>query len=35
MVCAHCYAARLGLSRVAGRKGGEREEPALPPRRMS
>jgi len=27
MLCAHCYASRLGLSRVAGRKGGERSEP--------
>jgi hypothetical protein len=24
MLCAHCYASRLGLSRVVGRKGGER-----------
>jgi hypothetical protein len=30
MLCAHCYASRLGLSRVVGRKGGERvaEHPA-------
>jgi hypothetical protein len=27
MLCAHCYAVRLGLSRVAGRKGGEPEKP--------
>jgi len=28
MLCAHCYALRLGLSRVSGRKGGEREQQA-------
>ena len=28
MLCAHCYANRIGQSKVAGRKGGERAEPA-------
>lgn len=27
MLCAHCYAVRLGLSKVSGRKGGERHMP--------
>jgi len=35
MLCAHCYASRLGLSRVAGRKGGERQQPLAQPRRSS
>ena len=35
MVCAHCYALRLGLSRVAGRKGGERQQPLNASRRSS
>jgi hypothetical protein len=26
MLCAHCYASRLGLSRQTARKGGERQE---------
>jgi len=26
MLCAHCYALRLGLSRAAARKGGERHD---------
>jgi hypothetical protein len=35
MLCAHCYADRLGLSKVAGRKGGERllPRPVAFPRR--
>ena len=34
MLCAHCYADRLGLSRIAAGKGGERvvNPPALRPR---
>jgi hypothetical protein len=30
MLCAHCYAARLGLAKVAGRKGGEQFIPKRP-----
>ena len=33
MLCAHCYAVRLGLSRVTGRKGGELERPVQLPKR--
>ena len=32
MLCAHCYASRLGLSRMVGRKGGERDRRRPPPR---
>jgi len=35
MLCAHCYALRLGLSRVAGRKGGELEQPPQLPKRAN
>jgi hypothetical protein len=35
MLCAHCYAVRLGLSRVAGRKGGEREHRSQLPKRAN
>ena len=30
MVCAHCYADRLGLSKLVGRKGGEAVVPKIP-----
>lgn len=33
MLCAHCYAERLALSKVTGRKGGEREA-SVPVRRV-
>ena len=35
MLCAHCYALRLGLTRVAGRKGGELEQPPQLPKRAN
>jgi hypothetical protein len=36
MLCAHCYATRLGLTRVVGRKGGERQpRPSDSPRRTA
>jgi hypothetical protein len=35
MLCAHCYAVRLGLSRVTGRKGGDRQERAPLPKRAN
>ena len=30
MLCAHCYADRLGLSKLVGRKGGEAVVPKIP-----
>lgn len=30
MLCAHCYADRLGLSKLVGRKGGEGPIPKAP-----
>ncbi|HEV8469845.1 MAG TPA: hypothetical protein VGR46_09585 [Candidatus Limnocylindria bacterium] len=35
MVCAHCYASRLGLSRQTARKGGERHDYSRLPRRAN